>query len=38
MNTIICVDGFNLHYGSVKDTTYKWLNIRRMGELLLPNQ
>jgi len=36
VKTIIYVDGFNLYYGSVKDTPYKWLNIHRMCELLLP--
>lgn len=36
MKTIVYVDGFNLYYGSVKDTPYKWLNIHRMCELLLP--
>ena len=37
MKTIVYVDGFNLYYGSVKDTPYKWLNIHLMCELLLPN-
>ena len=37
MKTIVYVDGFNLYYGSVKDTPHKWLNIHRMCELLLPN-
>jgi len=37
VKTIVYVDGFNLYYGSVKDTPYKWLNIARMVELLLPN-
>lgn len=36
MKTIVYVDGFNLYYGAVKDTPYKWLNIHRMCELLLP--
>jgi len=35
--TWVYVDGFNLYYGAVKDTPYKWLNIRRLCELLLPN-
>lgn len=30
------VDGFNLYYGAVKGTPYKWLNISRMVQLLLP--
>jgi len=34
--TRIYIDGFNLYYGAVKDTPYKWLNLRRMCELLLP--
>jgi len=36
VKTIVYVDGFNLYYGCVKDTPYKWLNILRMSELLLP--
>jgi uncharacterized LabA/DUF88 family protein len=35
--TWVYVDGFNLYYGAVKDTPFKWLNIRRLCELLLPN-
>ena len=27
--TIVYVDGFNLYYGAVKDTPYKWLNIEK---------
>ncbi|HLA82533.1 MAG TPA: NYN domain-containing protein [Thermoleophilia bacterium] len=34
--TYVYVDGFNLYYGAVKDTPYKWLNIRRLCDLLLP--
>jgi len=34
--TYVYVDGFNLYYGAVKDTPYKWLNLRRLCELLLP--
>jgi uncharacterized LabA/DUF88 family protein len=34
--TYIYIDGFNLYYGAVKGTSYKWLNLRRMCELLLP--
>jgi len=34
--TYVYVDGFNLYYGAVKDTPYKWLDIRRLCELLLP--
>ena len=34
--TWVYVDGFNLYYGALKDTPFKWLNLRRMCELLLP--
>ena len=30
------MDGFNLYYGAVKGTPYKWLDISRMVQLLLP--
>ena len=36
MNTWVYIDGFNLYYGAVKDTPYKWLDVRRMGAMLLP--
>lgn len=36
MKTHVYVDGFNLYYGAVKGTPYKWLNIKRLCELLLP--
>jgi len=36
MRTIVYVDGFNLYYGAVKDTAYKWLDIGKMCGLLLP--
>ena len=36
MQTIIYVDGFNLYYGAVKGTPYKWLNILKLCQLLLP--
>ena len=29
------MDGFNLYYGSLKGTPYKWLNLAEMGRLLL---
>ena len=37
MRTNIYVDGFNLYYGALRGTPFKWLDIRRMCELLLPN-
>jgi len=36
MKTNIYIDGFNLYYGCVKDTPYKWLNLAKMCRLLLP--
>lgn len=36
MKTIIYVDGFNLYYGAVRGTAYKWLNIQKLCQLLLP--
>ena len=36
MRTYVYVDGFNLYYGAVKGTPYKWLNILRLCQLLLP--
>ena len=35
--TNIYVDGFNLFYGAVKGTPYKWLDLNRLCELLLPD-
>ncbi len=34
--TIVYVDGFNLYYGAVKGTPYKWLNLMALCESLLP--
>jgi uncharacterized LabA/DUF88 family protein len=36
VKTYVYVDGFNLYYGAVKRTPYKWLNILKLCELLLP--
>lgn len=36
MKTIVYVDGFNLYYGAVKGTPYKWLDVGRLCELMLP--
>ncbi len=36
MKTNVYVDGFNLYYGAVRGTPYKWLNIRRACELTFP--
>jgi hypothetical protein len=34
--THVYIDGFNLYYGAVKGTALKWLDVRRLCELLLP--
>ena len=34
--SVVYVDGFNLYYGAVKGTPYKWLDISRLVQLLLP--
>ncbi len=34
--TCVYIDGFNLYYRCLKDTPYKWLDLYRMAELLLP--
>ncbi len=36
MKTNVYVDGFNLYYGCVKNTPYKWLNIAKLCQILLP--
>lgn len=35
MKTIVYVDGFNLYYGALKGTRYKWLNLWQLCHLLL---
>jgi uncharacterized LabA/DUF88 family protein len=37
MDTIVYVDGFNLYYGALKGTAFKWLDITKMCRTLLPN-
>lgn len=34
--TFVYVDGFNLYHRKLQGTPYKWLNLRRFAELLLP--
>lgn len=36
MKTIVYVDAFNLYYGAVKGTPYKWLNVMSLCSRLLP--
>ena len=32
----VYVDGFNLYYGALKRTPYKWLDLGKPAEMLLP--
>ena len=32
----VYIDGFNLYYGALKGTSYKWLDVARLASLLLP--
>ncbi|MDE0133772.1 MAG: NYN domain-containing protein [Acidimicrobiaceae bacterium] len=34
--TIVYIDGFNLYYGTVKETPYKWLDLEALCRRLLP--
>ena len=34
--TNVYIDGFNLYYRAVKDTSFKWLDVRMLAESLLP--
>ncbi len=36
MGTIVYIDGFNLHYGAVKGTAHKWLDLDATCKRLLP--
>jgi len=33
---IVYVDGFNLYYGSVKGTPYRWLDLEALADMMLP--
>ncbi len=33
----VYVDGFNLYYSALKDTPYKWLDLRKLSRFLLPH-
>ena len=37
MKIIIYIDGFNLYYGCLKNTPYRWLDVNKMCQLLFPN-
>jgi hypothetical protein len=38
VNTIVYIDGFNLYYGFLKNTPFKWLDLDKLCRLLLPKQ
>src|SRR6266849_8379196 len=35
MRTFVYVDGFNLYFGALQRTPYRWLNLQRLCELML---
>jgi hypothetical protein len=35
--TTVYIDGFNLYYGAVRETPYRWLDLRALSERLLPS-
>lgn len=37
MKTMVYVDGFNLYYGAVKDTPYKWLDLQALCKVMIPS-
>ena len=38
MRTYIYIDGFNFYYGAVKDTPYKWLDVKALfAKILQPH-
>lgn len=36
MRTNVYIDGFNLYYGCLKETPYRWLDLARFCQLVLP--
>ena len=36
MITNLYIDGFNLYYRALKDTPFRWLNLRKLAETLFP--
>ena len=37
MITNVYIDGFNLYYRALKDTPFRWLNLRKLAETLFPS-
>lgn len=38
MRTYVYIDGFNLYRGALKDTPYRWLDLKRLMVKVLPRQ
>jgi uncharacterized LabA/DUF88 family protein len=36
LNTFVYVDGFNLYYGALRNSAYRWLNLEALCQFLLP--
>ena len=36
MKTNVYIDGFNLYYRALKDTPFRWLDLRRLAETIFP--
>ncbi len=36
-HTYVYIDGFNLYYGTLKRTPYKWLDLGKLCQVMLPN-
>ena len=36
LKTSVYIDGFNLYYGALKQTPYKWLDIGKLCQVMLP--
>jgi uncharacterized LabA/DUF88 family protein len=36
-DTYVYIDGFNLYYGAIKRTPYKWLDLAKLCQVMLPN-
>ena len=37
MKTVVYVDGFNLYHRALRQTSFKWLNVDRLAEVLFPD-
>ncbi len=33
--TIVYIDGFNLYYGALKGTNFKWLDVKKLSQNIL---